>query len=60
MVLFLPGNRVGIGEIDLDIAGRYHRQRAEKKCAREVQLEKDTAKAAENWNIKPLPESTQR
>lgn len=51
---------MGIGEIDLDAAVCFHRQRAEKKCAREVQLEKDTAKAAENWNLKPLLESAER
>lgn len=38
----------------------FHRQRAERKSVREVELEKDTAKAAENWNLKPLPENEQR
>lgn len=36
------------------------RQRAERRSAREIDLEKETAKAAEKWNLKPLPENDHR
>lgn len=47
-------------KIGLHVAVHFHRQRADKESAREVELEKATAKAAEDWKLKPLPENAER
>jgi len=47
-----------LSEVNLGVA--FLRQRAERRSAREEELEKDTAKAAEKWKLKPLLENTER
>ncbi|CAM9979057.1 unnamed protein product [Pylaiella littoralis] len=59
---FLPGKgrRTSLLGTAYEPAACYLRQRADKESAREVELEKATAKAAEDWKLKPLPENAER
>lgn len=45
---------------ECNIELEFLRQRAERRSAREVELEQDTAKAAEKWKLKPLLENAER
>lgn len=47
-------------ESDVVIGVNCRRKRAERASAREVELEKDIAKAAEKWNLKPLVETADK
>eukprot|EP00903_Cladosiphon_okamuranus_P012772 g11939.t2 len=59
---FLPGRgrRTSLFGTAYDPAALFLKKRAERGSTREVELEKDIAKAAKKWNLKPLVESAHR
>ncbi|CAM9867695.1 unnamed protein product [Scytosiphon promiscuus] len=59
---FLPGGgrRTSLLGTAYEPAAFFLRQRAERRSAREIDLEKDTAKAAEKWSLQPLEENAER
>ncbi|CAM9393497.1 unnamed protein product [Ectocarpus sp. 12 AP-2014] len=59
---YLPGRgrRTSLLGTAYEPAALFLKQRAERRSVREADLEKDTAKAAEKWNLKPLREKSER
>ncbi|CBJ27092.1 conserved unknown protein [Ectocarpus siliculosus] len=59
---YLPGRgrRTSLLGTAYEPAALFLKQRAERRSIREADLEKDTAKAAEKWNLKPLREKSER
>ncbi|CAM9345987.1 unnamed protein product [Ectocarpus fasciculatus] len=59
---YLPGRgrRTSLLGTAYEPAALFLKQRAERKSVREADLEKDTARAAEKWNLKPLLEKPER
>ncbi|CAM9593605.1 unnamed protein product, partial [Ectocarpus sp. 8 AP-2014] len=54
------GRRTSLLGTAYEPAALFLKQRAERKSIREADLEKDTAKAAEKWNLKPFREKSER